>query len=227
MQRVKSIKRIFLIRHGESLQNIKLTEDHDIFDGDVPLSPTGELQAYEIGRFLKGYVLENSIDMNDSVLWESPYLRAEQTANGIKKHLQFCRNYQDPRLVERDFGLFDNISRKRWDIIAEHATNNTDIRQRSMRGRFFCRLPQGESPLDVFNRVSTFMETIYRDSFGNLFIVTHGALIKVFLMRVFHYPLDWFYNEPRPENCSVRLIERGDDGKMKDCGYIYSGKPQE
>lgn len=224
MRKDTAIQRVFLIRHGESLQNIGLTVDHDIFDGDVPLSPLGEKQAYNAGVFLKRYIEEKKIQMGLSALWESPYLRAEQTAAGIKKHLQFFRNYQDPRLVERDFGLFDNVSRERWDEIAPEETHNTGIRQNSLRGRFFCRMPQGESPLDVYTRISTFMESIYRDRFDNLFVVTHGAVIKVFLMRMFHYSLDWFYHEHRPENCSIRLIEKDENGKMRDMGYIYDGK---
>ena len=186
MNKNTAIKRIFLIRHGQSLQNIGLTMDHDIFDGDVPLSPLGEKQAYEAGAFLKEYLEERRIPMSLSVLWESPYLRAEQTANGLKKHISFFRDYQDPRLVERDMGLFDNVSQENWDEIAPAETHHTNVRQNSLRGKFFCRLPQGESPLDVFVRVSTFMESIYRDRFDNLFIVTHGAVIKVMLMKIFH-----------------------------------------
>lgn len=223
MNKMTAIQRIFLIRHGQSLQNIGLTTGQDIFDGDVPLSPLGEKQAYEAGAFLKKYLEERKISMELSALWESPYLRTEQTANGIKKHIQFFRDYQDPRLVERDMGLFDNIAREAWDEIAPAETHNTDIRQNSLRGKFFCRLPQGESPLDVFVRISTFMESIYRDRFDNLFIVTHGAVIKVILMKIFHYPLEWFYHEKRPANCSIRLIEREEDQTLKDYGYIYDG----
>ena len=223
MKKKTEIQRIFLIRHGQSLQNTGVTMGHDIFDGDVPLSPVGEKQAYEAGIFLEKYIEDHSIPMELSALWESPYLRAEQTGSGIKKHVRFFRDYQDPRLVERDMGLFDNISRENWDEIAPAETHNTDIRQNSLRGKFFCRLPQGESPLDVFVRVSTFMESIYRDRFDNLFIVTHGAVIKVMLMKIFHYSLEWFYHEKRPANCSIRLIERTEDRKFRDCGYIYDG----
>ena len=55
MNKKTAIQRIFLIRHGQSLQNIGLTTGQDIFDGDVPLSPLGEKQAYEAGAFLKAY----------------------------------------------------------------------------------------------------------------------------------------------------------------------------
>ena len=223
MNKKTAIKRIFLIRHGQSLNNIGLTINQDFFDGDVPLSPLGEKQAYDAGEFLKNYLKERNISMDLSAMWESPYLRTEQTANGIKKHVRFFRDYQDPRLVERDMGLFDNTSRETWTEMAPNETHNTDIRMNSMRGKFFCRPPQGESPLDVYVRISTFWESVYRDRFDNLFIVTHGTVIKVMLMKILHYPLEWFYHEKRPANCSIRLLERDNNENPKDCGYIYNG----
>ena len=223
MNKNTAIKRIFLIRHGQSLYNTGQTLHQDIFDGDVPLSPLGEKQADEAGAFLKGYLEERRIPMSLSVLWESPYLRAEQTADALKRHISFFRDYQDPRLAERDMGLFDNVPEEDWDEIAPAETHHTNVRQNSLRGNFFCRLPQGESPLDVFVRISSFMESVYRDRFDNLFIMTHGAVIKVMLMKLFHYSLEWFYQEKRPANCSIRLIERDDDQNAIDRGYIYPG----
>lgn len=125
MNKKTAIQRIFLIRHGQSQQNIGLTPGQNIFDGDDPLSPLGERQAYEAGAVLKKYLEKRKIPLNLSALWESPYLRAEQTANGIKKHIRFFHNYQDPRLVERDMGLFDNIVRETWDEIASAETHIT------------------------------------------------------------------------------------------------------
>ena len=63
MNKMTAIQRIFLIRHGQSLQNIGLTTDQDIFDGDVPLSPLGEKQAYEAGAFLKKYLEEGGYNL--------------------------------------------------------------------------------------------------------------------------------------------------------------------
>ncbi len=163
--RSETIKRIFLIRHGESRQNTGETNGSGIFDGDVPLFETGRRQADEAGKFLKRHIAGRQIDMSRSVLRESPYLRTEQTAEKIRRHVCFYRNYRDPRLAERDFGLFDNLACDRWTERDRNATELTAARQESVRGRFYNRMPHGESPFDVFTRVSTFTETIYRDRF--------------------------------------------------------------
>tara|TARA_B110000971_G_C19622301_1_gene325378 strand:+ start:179 stop:481 length:303 start_codon:yes stop_codon:yes gene_type:complete len=59
---------------------------------------------------------------------------------------------EEPRLTEQQFGNFQNV---------------VDVReQKSERikyGRFYYRFPLGESGLDVYNRASSFINTLYRD----------------------------------------------------------------
>lgn len=58
-------------------------------------------------------------------------------------------------------------------------------------GKFYARLPLGESPFDVAIRVHQFMGTIHRDyekhGVDTLFIFTHGTTLRTFLLRWFHY----------------------------------------
>ena len=67
-------------------------------------------------------------------------------------------------------------------------------RERTRFGRFFYRFPNGESGLDVYNRVSSFIATMFRDTktvhrkkknIGkmNFVIVTHGLAVRLFLLR--------------------------------------------
>ena len=211
-------KRIFLIRHGESEQNAKQVTP-DIFDGDVHLTALGRKQAADAGRFLKNYVAEHNSPLENSLLWESPYVRTEETSAEIRKHLSVPKVYQDPRLIEKDFGEFNNVWYENWSDVNPHAAEVMGVRSKSMRGKFFERPPQGDSPLDVYMRVSSFLETIGRDSYETLFIVAHGVVIRVFLMRMFHYSLNWYFNAPKVPNCGIFLLKR--EEKMKDCGCIY------
>ena len=53
---------------------------------------------------------------------------------------------------------------------------------------FYYRIPDGESGADVYDRVSTFLETLYRDFAKpdypeNTIIVTHGMTLRLFFMR--------------------------------------------
>jgi len=60
--------------------------------------------------------------------------------------------------------------------------------------------------------------TIKRDDADPLFIFTHGITLRCFLLRWFHYPPEWYESENNPKNCSILLIEDGND-----IGYIYTG----
>ena len=86
-------------------------------------------------------------------------------------------------------------------------------------GKFYARLPLGESPFDVAVRVHQFMGTLYRDreerGVDTVFIVTHGATLRAFLLRWFHYTPEWYHEEKNPKNCAIREI----DGN-RDLGYI-------
>lgn len=212
------LKRIFLIRHGESTQNAKEITP-DIFDGDAHLTALGCQQAYEAGVFLKNYIEQHNISLDNALLWESPYVRTEETSAEIRKNLRISKVYQDPRLIEKDFGEFNNVWYDDWKNVNPHAAEVMSVRSKSMRGKFFERPPQGDSPLDVYMRVSSFLETISRDDYETLFIVAHGVVIRVFLMRMFHYSLNWYFNAPKVPNCGIFLLER--ESKMLDRGCIH------
>ncbi len=63
--------------------------------------------------------------------------------------------------------------------------------ERQQVGKFFYRFPCGESGADVYDRVSGFLETLFRHferkdmAARNVVIVTHGLFIRLFLMRYF------------------------------------------
>ena len=73
--------KLFLIRHGESIQNTKENYEIKLPDHKVYLSKKGCIQANNAGEFLNKYVHENDIDLTNATLWVSPYdvaLRTKQ-----------------------------------------------------------------------------------------------------------------------------------------------------
>ena len=52
-------------------------------------------------------------------------------------------------------------------------------------GKFYAKLPQGESPFDVALRTKQFIDTIYRDKEDVLFVVSHETTIKTIVMSLF------------------------------------------
>lgn len=180
-------------------------------------------------------------------LWVSPYRRTRQTADNIEG--EFRRMWLAPRskdafgnpppgpwqtapifahgrredinLVEQQFGLFDGYEDDELaeKFPAEHAHYK---KSEDFEGKFWAKMPQGESRFDVARRVKQMFGTLKRDEekhgIENLIIVAHGVTIRAFVMQWLHLPYEWSEKEPNPQNCSIRLIEN-----KTDRGYIFEG----
>ena len=205
---------IFLIRHGESIANagenyVKRTPDHL-----VSLTEKGKEQARENGKWLADYCRQNDVDMSCERLWRSPYLRTRQTCDEFNKALRIEDVREDVTLIEQQYGLFDSVPESEWGEFYpnEYAEYR---RQLSNYGKFYARLPLGESPFDVAIRVHQFMGTVHRDLEKNgvdtLFVFTHGTTLRAFLLRWFHYSPEWYHEERNPKNCWIREIKDGAD----------------
>lgn len=209
---------IFLIRHGESISNAGENYVKRIPDHLVSLTENGIQQARENGAWLAEYCAGKGIDLSKARIWRSPYLRTRQTCDEFNRSLKISDIREDITLTEQQFGLFDSVPEAEWGNLYpnEYAEYK---RQLSNYGKFYARLPLGESPFDVAIRIHQFMGTIYRDyekhGVDTLFIFTHGTTLRTFLLRWFHYSPEWYHEEKNPKNCWIREIEDG-----KDLGYI-------
>lgn len=211
--------KIFLIRHGESMQNTKENYSIGLPDHKVYLTEQGKEEAEQAGEFLKKYIEENNIDLSNSVMWVSPYTRTRQTARIINKHLGIEKVKEDITLIEQRYGLFSDKEIERIkELYPDEFAHYDNYYQNE--GRFYAALPQGEAPFDVALRTKQFLETIYRDKEDVLFIVSHGTVIKTIIMNFFHYSPEWYSSEPTMSNCSIRLIES--ENKENIEGYIYN-----
>ena len=213
--------KIFLIRHGESMQNTGLNYELKLPDHKVYLSDKGKEQANGAGVFLKQYVDIHKIDLNNSTLFVSPYTRTRETAKIINSHLNIEDVKEDIALIEQRYGLFsdnpiEECKKKfpeQFELYNKYYEND---------GKFYAKLPQGESSYDVALRARQFIDTIFRDYIEgkeNFFIVSHGTTIRAFLLSYFHYSPEWFNNESNLDNCSIRLIDKEESNIDK--GYIY------
>ena len=209
---------IFLIRHGESMANTGENFEERLPDHLVSLTENGKQQAYEAGVWLKKYVDDNKIDISKARIWRSPYMRTRQTAEEFNKLLGISDIREDITLTEQRFGIFDSVPEDKWWEVNEQAFDEY-LRQVQNGGKFYARMPMGESPFDVAIRIHQFMGTIYRDyerhGIDTLFVFTHGTTLRAFLLRWFHYSPEWYQAERNPKNCKIREII--DD---RDLGYI-------
>ena len=206
-------KRIILVRHGESEGNVNLDNFQSIQDFKMDLTPKGVEQAKEAGLEILKIIGNEKIGV-----YLSPYRRTRQTFENIRTNIDanVVKAVEDPRIREQDWGHFKG---------AEESGRISD--ERDKYGNFYFRIPDGESGADVYDRVSTFLETLHRDFAKkdfpqNTLIVTHGMLMRLFLMRWFHWTVERFETYRNPGNCEVVVMELETDGHygLRDEGQL-------
>lgn len=191
---------IILLRHGESEGNVDKIRYTDKGDPSVELTARGKEQARAAGEQIAELVGQRSV-----ATFVSPYVRTRQTAGEVlkalrRKGIKLSLEREDPRLREREFaGTFQ-------------PQTGVDMSEAQKYSRFFWRPPggewctdvcdsslplylslcctAGESCADVYDRLSTFMPTLWRCfarkeelEDGVALIVTHGLTARVFAMR--------------------------------------------
>lgn len=207
---------IILIRHAQSEGN-KNREIHQMVpDHRVKLTSEGHRQAREAGRNLR------SLLRPDDTLhfFTSPYRRTRETTEGILESLSsdspsaspFPRHtiqvYEEPRLREQDFGNFQPCSAEMERMWLERADY----------GHFFYRIPNGESAADAYDRVSGFNESLWRlfgeDDFASVCVlVTHGLMTRVFLMKWYHWSVEYFEDLRNINHCEFVVMKLRENGK--------------
>jgi probable phosphoglycerate mutase len=170
---------LWVVRHGESAGNVARDEaeakglerlDLTTRDVDVPLSELGRRQARALGR----WIAEQPPDEQPTVLWASPYVRAQETAQLAldEAGLELPR-VVDERLREREFGVLDGLTRK--GITAQFPAESE---RRRLIGKFYHRPPGGESWTDVLQRLRAVLDDIRLDARGErVLVVAHQVVV--------------------------------------------------
>ena len=216
---------LFLVRHGESIQNTGDNFEMRLPDHAIYLTQQGHEQAELAGKALRDWCIDN-LRKHPSTgrMWVSPYTRTRQTAEELNKSLGIKDIREDDMLTEMQFGLFANMpkskAKKQFPVEWEAFQNN-----RRVNGKFYARRPDGESPFDCMIRQRLFIDTLFRDiNYGTcpeiVVIVGHGAQISCFRKAMFHYNYEWYEKEPNASNCSIQHIIINNKNN-KDAGYIY------
>lgn len=209
---------IILIRHAQSEGNKNRDIHQTVPDHRVKLTQDGWKQADEAGQKLRS-LLRPSDTLH---FFTSPYRRTRETTEGILNALTspapdhkpspFPRHtikvYEEPRLREQDFGNFQPDS----------AEMSRMWQERADYGHFFYRIPNGESAADAYDRVSGFNESLWR-SFGEsdfasvCVLVTHGLMTRVFLMKWYHFSVEYFEDLRNMNHCEFVVMKLDEDNK--------------
>jgi 2,3-bisphosphoglycerate-dependent phosphoglycerate mutase len=219
--------RILLVRHGQSRSNVDGSENLRVADHAIQLSDEGHAQAQRCGEWLRGWFEQNLRRPDGTLprvrLWHSPYERTRQTAAHLEAAcagLLFDRK-EHLLLAEQQFGIFDGLSDE------ERALRYPDFyayyeKCKRFEGKLWPKMPLGESRFEVAQRVHQAFGTFKRDEdkhgIDTIVVVGHGTTNRAFVMMWLHLPYEWMHREPNPANCSVRLLEDGEDR-----GYVFRG----
>ena len=173
-------------------------------DHQIELTETGHQQALEAGRKLRSFVGKESL-----YVYMSPYRRSKQTWANIRKAFlpsQILTEREDPRIREQEFGN-----------LADMATQPKVFAERDQLGHFFYRFSCGESGADVYDRVSLFLDTLFRemdnghhDPTQNIVIVSHELFMRLFLMRYFRWSVQDVETFPSFQNCEICELTKVD-----------------
>jgi broad specificity phosphatase PhoE len=204
---------MWLVRHGQSQGNVARDEAQQAGsltiaiatrDVDVPLSELGHEQAEATGRWFADLPAGEQPD----VILSSPYLRACQTAEGIRDAGRLSARIKiDERLREREFGVFDRLTtlgiREKYPDEAEH---------RKMLGKFYHRPPGGESWADVILRLRSALNTINLHYCNRRVLVVCNQVV-VLCMRYILEDLD--------EAAILRIDKQADILNCGICAYDF------
>lgn len=154
-----------------------------------------------------GDKLAQKIGERPVLIYVSPYQRTRQTADAVEARLRasgttIIARWEDPRLREREFcGTFQR--------------EEPDRDEEWKYSRFFWRPGSGESCADVYDRVTTFLETLWRDfrsipqlHGGAVLIVSHGLTNRIFAARWLHWTPEVFNLTNNPGNADFIILER-------------------
>jgi 2,3-bisphosphoglycerate-dependent phosphoglycerate mutase len=164
-------KRIVVVRHGQSEQNVALdllddellVKQKSTRDADVNLTELGILQAQQTGKFL-------SKTEPFDICFSSPYNRTMQTAEKIAENIGYTLKIRkDERLIEKEFGALHGHSREEIEKIFPG-----EFERRKLEGKYYFRPIGGENYLDVRIRNHIFLGKLHRDYPGkSVLTVTH------------------------------------------------------
>ncbi len=151
-----SIKRFYLIRHGEK----------DKIYGDPPLSDKGILQAQKTGAYLKQFPI--------SQILTSPLLRTRQTGKYIADQLGLQPEINNLLTERANWGDDPHQSFSDFLTMWQKASD-----QRSWQP------PQGDSSIGAGQRMEKVIADLLPSPNNHIVLVTHGGIITDFLRNVF------------------------------------------
>lgn len=168
-----------MIRHPETMGNkakkyIGMTESQYTFKG--------KLQEKKLVRCIKKY--------NFDIIYSSPTRRTEDLAQSISKKYN-RKLIIENSIAEMNFGIFED--KNYIEIQREHPYEWNNW----ITDGINYKIPNGESLMDVYNRVTSFIDRIKEDK-GCCLLVTHGGIIHTIIPYLLGFSIEdrWHFKIP-------------------------------
>lgn len=187
-------QKIYLVRHGQTDYNLRrIVQGRGI---DAPLNETGIAQA---GLFYEAYK-----EVPFAHVYISALQRTRMTAGPfIDAGLPFSAH---PEIDEIDWG--DQEGKQPHKEMHAFYKRMMDA---WASGDYTPSMPEGESPLQVQNRVNVFLESILNPAHQPALIVSHGRTMRIILCTMLGEPLSKM-QEFEHGNLGLYVLERTANG---------------
>lgn len=166
---------IYLVRHGETAENVKGTYYGSM---DIRLNEKGIAQIEALSNFFK--------NVNMDKVYISDTKRAYETAKVILREKSIPL-FKDERLKETNFGDFEG---KTFEELSKEYPKECELWLKDWKS---FRPPSGETYMELYGRVSNFMDELKEMKYNNVLIVTHSGVIKAILCYVMDGNMDLFW----------------------------------
>jgi broad specificity phosphatase PhoE len=193
---VDKTAKIFVLRHGQSLEDVDKTAHERMADEDMPLSEKGVYQALEAGEYLAPRLGSKS-----ATLYLSPSTRVSQTGDLIASKLR-------PG-IQVKLKKVEGLRKQDWGIVTPSDRPQVE-RERYETGVLRYNFPNGESASSFLGRLSDFVRKIRKEQSSSQspkIIITHGFEMRIILMHMLGWDEDYFECLAHPDNCEIKELE--------------------
>jgi len=191
-------RRLFVMRHAESLEDIDKTAYERIADEDMPLSAYGREQATDFGsRFVSSFGSCQSLRL---IL--SPSKRVLETAEILVSKL--------PTNIKWSLATESLIAKQNWGNVTIH--NRPEIeKERYRTGVLRYQFPGGESGEEMLFRFDLFAKRLSKEMAELLtdeavLIISHGFEMRITLKSLLGWTEDHFESMAHPQHCEIKRL---------------------
>lgn len=212
------IKKITIVRHGESAGNKDRAIYLSTLDSEVPLTEEGREQASDMCRKMDSLLINTNkgiyLNHDHNVkIFHSSYVRAEETCNIFINLV----NKRFPKIISESTVTEDSLLREHeypQDPICLNTVEEA-VSRRDSKGsaKFYHRFSNGESYADVEQRVALFLNSLQNagDS-DHVFIFCHGHTQQLFLKRLLGLSVKEFHSLKYLHNCEYTTLDFNKNG---------------